>query len=229
MRSTVLTLIVALPAAALAQQASSSSSTSASASAQANAHVNVDVPASYSAQARARIRAAFERAHSRNVPDDQMRRRIAEGQAKGAADVQIANAVQNTEARLEASQSLLVRSGRSNPKPEEINNAAMAMERGIAESKIVAAITNPPANASVAASLNALVQANSVGAAGVGSSVVGAVAGSASGGGTAKTGTAGTTGAVSGAVTGAVTGATGAAGVTGAVAGSVTGAIPKKP
>src|SRR5438045_337408 len=122
MKSTVLTLVLSLPAAAFAQQASSSTSSSASANAHASAQASVTVPTTYSEQARARIRAAFDRARSRNLPDDQMRRRLTEGQAKGAADVQIATAVQNTEARLEASQSLLVRSGRQNPRPEEINN-----------------------------------------------------------------------------------------------------------
>jgi hypothetical protein len=109
-----------------------------------------------------------------------MRSRLAEGQAKGAADAQIATAVQNAEARLEASQSLLVRSGRANPEPSEINNAALAMERGVAESKIAAVITNPPANASLATSLHALAQANGLGVAavaGAAAGVTGAVAG----------------------------------------------------
>ncbi len=187
MRSTALTLVLScLPALAFAQQAS----TSASASAQAN----VTIPAHYSQEARARITAAFERARERNVPDDQMRQRLAEGEAKGASDAQVATAVQKSEARLETSQSLLIKSGRSNPRPEEINNAALALEQGVAESRIVAAITNPPANASVAASLGALIQVPAASASAAGS-VTGAVSGAAAGA------TAGVTGAVTGAVT----------------------------
>src|SRR5689334_14327961 len=108
MKSTVFTLVLALPAVAFAQQpaSTSSSSTSANASARASAQASVDVPTTYSAEARAKIRAAFDRARERNLPDDQMRSRLAEAQAKGAADAQTAAAVQKAETRLEASQSL---------------------------------------------------------------------------------------------------------------------------
>jgi hypothetical protein len=184
MRKTSLTIaLTVLPAVAIAQQASSSSSASASATAKTSAQAEVAIPTNYSADASAQIRAAFERARARNVPEDQLRQRMAEGQAKGASDADVATAVQKNEARLEASQSLLIKAGRANPEPAEINNAALAIERGIAEAKVLAAITNPPANASVAASLNALLQANG--------GLTGAAAGA----------TAGVTGAVAGAVT----------------------------
>ena len=113
--------LICAPAALFAQQ------TSASASATAQASANI--PASYSAEAKANIEASFKRAQQKNVPDQAMRQRLAEGEAKAASEAQVATAVQKTEARLEASQSAMVRAGRSNPTPEEINGGEQVMAR----------------------------------------------------------------------------------------------------
>jgi hypothetical protein len=199
---------IAAPALLAAQQSSAGVSTS------ARAQARVSVPANYSAEARAKIEAAFEKAHAKQLPDSQMRSRMAEGQAKNASDMKVAAAVQRVEANLETSQALFVRAGKANPKPEEVTSGAQAIERGASHAQIIAAIKNPPANATAAAALDALAQvgpANAATAGSVGAAVSGAVSnvnGRAS----------------AGAAVGAAAGA--ATGVTGVVSGAVG---PKKP
>src|SRR6185503_17660795 len=92
------TAFLFVPALLTAQQASASAS--------ATAQVTANAPASYtnySAESRAKIDAAFQAARAKNLPDEPMRQRIAEGQAKGAGEAQVVAAVQRTQARLEAS------------------------------------------------------------------------------------------------------------------------------
>ncbi|HEX4685036.1 MAG TPA: hypothetical protein VH277_20125 [Gemmatimonadaceae bacterium] len=226
MKQTALTIVIlAAPALLAAQQssnASASSSTSAHGSAQvsarANAQADVDVPATYSTYARERIASSFRAAHAKNVPDDQMRKRMAEGQARGATDVEVASAIQRTETRLEASQSLLIRAGRANPQPDEVTSAEQAMERGASESQIVATVKNPPANVSVAAALEALAQPGTPGKSASAGEVGAAVSAAAGAGNAAGNAAAGATGHVG--VGGVAAGATGAVG-------AVVG--PKKP
>lgn len=121
-----------------------------------NAQPDISIPGSYSAYARERITSAFKSARARHVPDDQLRKRLAEGQARGATDIQVSSAVQRTETWLEASRALLIRIGREQPEPEEITNAEQAMERGATEAQIEAIVRNPPANATIAAALSTL-------------------------------------------------------------------------
>jgi hypothetical protein len=218
MKHTALTIALISAPALLAAQQSSASSASASASGSANAQAEVSIPDNYSAYARERIATSFKTARAKHVPDDQMRKRMAEGQARGATDVQVASAVQHTEARLEASQALLIRAGHQNPQPEEVNNAEQAMERGATEAQIEAAVKHPPVNVSVAAALAALAQPGTPGKS-ASAGEVGAAVSAAAG---AANGSAGSNAA---AHAGAAVG-----GVTGAVAGSVTGAVgAKKP
>lgn len=174
--TTTLTLaLISAPALLFAQQSTTTSTGEVSASSQAS----VNVPASYSAEAKANIEASFKRAQEKSLPDQTMRARLAEGQAKAATDAQVAEAVQKAEARLEASQSLLVKAGHANPSPDEVTNGAQAMERGATEAQVTAAITSPPANVSVAAALDGL--ARVTGAAGAAAGVTGAVKGAVSG------------------------------------------------
>ena len=140
--------------------------------AQASAKAQIDslIPDSYSEYARERIMEAFHAARVKHVPDDQMRKRLAEGQVRGATDVQVSSVVQRTEKWLEASRALLIRAGRDNPQPEEITNAEQAMERGATQGQIEAAVKTSAENMSLAATLDALLrpgEATVVGAASV--------------------------------------------------------------
>src|SRR5690242_14032588 len=100
---------------------------SASASAQTDASVNTNVPASFSAQSKTQINASFEAARRRNLPQQPMRQRMAEGQARGATEAQIVTSVQREEARLELAQTALIKAGRTQPQPQEVEAGAQAM------------------------------------------------------------------------------------------------------
>jgi hypothetical protein len=147
--TTALTLaLICAPAALFAQQASASAS--------ATSEARVNIPAGYSAEAKANIEASFKRAREKNVPDQAMRQRLAEGAAKSATDAQVATVVQKTEARLEASQSAMVRAGRSNPTPQEINAGEQAMARGATEAHVEALAKHAPVDRSLAVAFDVL-------------------------------------------------------------------------
>lgn len=195
------------PALLAAQQQSTAAATSASASAQAS----INVPASYSAESRTKIEAAFQAAREKNLPDEPMRQRIAEGQTKNATEAQVVEAVQQTQTRLEASQAILIRAGRAKPQPAEIASGEQAIARGATEAQIDAAVKAAPADQSVVATLDGLVKAPANGSA----------AGKAPDGSPDATASAGVNAA-------ATAGKGAAAGVTGAAKGAVSGVLPPK-
>jgi hypothetical protein len=156
--ATALTIIPALLA---AQQTGTSAATASSTSASASAQASISVPATYSTESKAKIDAAFQAAKSKNLPDESMRQRIAEGQAKGASEAQVVAAVQSTQTRLEASQTALIRAGHANPQPDEVASGEQAMARGATEGQIEALVKRAP-DRSVAVALDVLakLQAN---------------------------------------------------------------------
>jgi len=148
--STLTFAIVCAPAALIAQQATGT------ATATTSTQTNVAIPASYSAQAHAIIEAAFKRAEQKKLPDQAMRARMAEGQAKGASDAQVAAAVQRAEARLEASQSAMIRAGRKNPTPQEVNSGEQAMARGASEAQVEVVAKHAPSDRSLVVAFDVL-------------------------------------------------------------------------
>ena len=151
--TTTLTIaLLAAPTALFAQQAS----TTASATASASTQTSVTIPASYSAQAHANIEAAFKRAQQKNLPDQAMRERLAEGQAKAASDAQVAAAVEKAEARLEASQSAMVRAGRKSPTQQEVNAGEQAMAHGATDSQVEAVAKHAPSDRSLVVAFGVL-------------------------------------------------------------------------
>ena len=245
--STLALALICAPAALFAQQAASTSSATASATASANAQTSVNVPSSYSAQAKTDIEASFKRAHDHNVPDQAMRQRLAEGQAKSASDAQTASSVQKTEARLEASQSAMVHAGRSNPTPKEINSGEQAMASGASEADVEAVAKHAPADRSLVVAFDVLSKLEAQGKpanqavatitakldANATDDVLASLTGSASATGAVQgnppsgSAAAGATAGVSAAAKGA---GNAAAGVGAAVTGAVQGVVgPKKP
>lgn len=249
MKVATLTITIALvPGMLAAQQASTS------ASASVNAQANVTVPANYSADAKAKIDAAFQAARAKKLPDQSMRQRMAEGQAKAASDAQVADAVAQTETRLEASQSAMVRAGRANPQPDEITAGAQAIERGATDAQVEALAKHAPADRSLTVAFDVLSKLEANGqpvdkalaaiqtkldasasddvlaslAAGLDANAAGQANGAANG---APNGAAaGATGSATAGVNAAAKGAAGAAaGVAGSVTGAVKGAVTKKP
>lgn len=136
------TILGSFPALLAAQQSSAAASATAPTSAQAS----VNVPASYSVEGKAKIEAAFQAAREKNLPDQLMRQRIDDGQAKGATEAQVVAAVQQIEARLEESQAVLIRAGRAKPQPAEVASADQALAAGATAAQIEEIVKRTPAN-----------------------------------------------------------------------------------
>jgi len=66
-------------------------------------------PSNFSATNRAKIDATFAAARKRSLPEQPIRDRIAEGQAKGASEAQIVASAQRAEARLDITQRAMAR------------------------------------------------------------------------------------------------------------------------
>ncbi len=165
MKAAILTTVLTFaPAIAMAQQAGTPPTppqnkppAQASASAQMSASgQNATTPASYSAESKAKIDAAFQVARTKNLPDAPLRERIAEGQAKGATEAQVVEAVQGVQTRLEASQAALIKGGRAQPEPNEIAAGANAMERGATADQVSGLVKHAPAGRSLAVAFNVL-------------------------------------------------------------------------
>lgn len=159
MRTATLTAVLSfVPAIAFAQAGPPNPpKTPPAASAQATSNGNVGLSSGkLSASAQTKIDAIFQTAKSKNLPDQPIRERIAEGQAKGAAEAQIVDAAQGVETRLEASQAALIKAGRAQPQPTEIASAAQAMERGANDTHIAALAKHAPADRSLAVSFSVL-------------------------------------------------------------------------
>jgi hypothetical protein len=123
---------------------------------QSTSNGNVELSPSISAASRAKIDAAFKAAHDKNLPDQPMRDRITEAQAKSASEAQIVEAVQGVETRLEASQAALIQAGRAQPQQIEIAAGAQAIERGATAAQIEALVKHAPADRSLAVSFGVL-------------------------------------------------------------------------
>lgn len=249
---TVIMVLSCTPALAFAQAG-------ASASASAKAQADVTVPANYSASARGKIEAAFSAARAKSLPDEPMRRRMAEGQAKGASDAQIAAAVQRVEMRLEVAQSAMIKAGRTRPQASEVASGEQAMEQGMTEAQLQAFVRHAPADRSLTVALNVLAKLESQGksvdnaiatvqskldasatdealvslAGGVDAAGTPAAANGQASGTAAAAANNGHTGAAGNAAAGATAGVAGAvkgaAGATAGATGAVKGVLPKKP
>lgn len=217
----------------------------AQASVQATSNGNVDLPGTLSAGAKTKIDATLQAARAKNIPDQPIRDRIAEGQAKGATEAQMVEAAQSVETRLEASQAALVQAGRAKPADGEITSGAQAMERGATAAQISALVKHAPADRSLAVSFDVLAKLAAKGepvdsaiekiGAKLDAGATDAVVSSLVSGANPPAGTnppaAGesATGNAAAAGTAAVTAGKGVtAGVTGAVKGAVSGVVPPK-
>jgi hypothetical protein len=160
MRASVLTAILAcVPAVVVAQSGPPPTpppKTPPAATVQATSNGNVQLPAAFSASSRAKIDAALQAAKAKNLPDQPIRDRITEGQAKGATEAQIVDAVQGVETRLEASQAALIQAGRAQPQQNEVAGGALAMERGATAAHVAALVKHAPADRSLAVSFDVL-------------------------------------------------------------------------
>jgi hypothetical protein len=148
MKSTLITVVLAAMPAMLAAQATGTSN--------GEVQGKIDLPSTYSASARTTIEAAFTAAHTKNLPDQILRARLAEAQAANAAEADVVTSIQKLETQLEETQQALVQSGRQNPTADEITAAATAMGRGLTAAQISALAKEAPADRSLAVSFNTL-------------------------------------------------------------------------
>jgi hypothetical protein len=160
MKASILaTVLVFAPAIAIAQQPPPTPpkvQPGPQAAVQNTSNGNVDLGPNFSAASRAKIDATLKAAHDKNLPDQPIRARIAEDQAKGAAEAQIVDAAQGVETRLEASQAALGQAGRAQPEANEIIAGAQAIERGATAAQISSLVKHAPANRSLAVSFDVL-------------------------------------------------------------------------
>ena len=152
MKKTTIAFALSFAPAILAAQVTSTTSatadmsakagrTSATTAAQATAatSASADVPRNYSAEGQAKLAATFNAAREKKLPEQPIRDRVAEGQAKGASEAQVVIAAQRTEARLEAAQSAMIRAGRQ-PNDEALIHAEHVMAAGATAAQVEAAV-----------------------------------------------------------------------------------------
>lgn len=148
MKKTGTVLLLSLAPAILAAQSATATTTT---TAQA------DIPSSYSAQSRASLTATFNAARQRDLPEQPIRDRIAEGRAKGASEGQVVLAAHRAEARMEAAQSAMVRAGRR-PTDAEVSRSEHAMARGATEVQVEAIARRTPPERSLEVALEVLTE-----------------------------------------------------------------------
>lgn len=144
MRNAILLFTLTLAPATAAAQAEGGAQ--ADARAQAALTVRRDsvrIPEEFSANTRARLTAILEIARRKNLPAEPVNDRIAEGQAKGAAESEIVAAGAATLAQLELSQSALLRAGRE-PSGAEVSRGAQLLARGASAAQLSALAGREP-------------------------------------------------------------------------------------
>ena len=128
--------MIALVPAALAAQVTATSSTRAQVGADAQVGKSTSVSASTS------VEAEVAAARERGLPERPIRRRVAEGRAKGASEAQVTLAARRVRMSLETTQEAMVRAGRARPSDQEVEGGAFALERGYTPAQIEAVVSS---------------------------------------------------------------------------------------
>ena len=152
MLKSALSLMVLVPAVVAAQAsvgASAQTQTQTSASAQVG-RSNASVESQTSVEGEI----AIARAH--RVPDRPIRRRAAEGRAKGASEAQMAASARTLRLELEAAYDAMVRAGRDRPSDGEVERGASAMEHGYTAAQIEAVAKSAPSDRSLVVAFDVL-------------------------------------------------------------------------
>jgi hypothetical protein len=139
--------LVLVPSLLLAQasvKAGASSSTQAQVGRGANASTNASVDAEVAL------------AKERGLPTQPIRRRAAEGRAKGASEAQVALAARRVRMNLESAHEAMVRAGREKPSDQETERAATAVERGYTRAQIEAVVKSAPSDRSLVVAFDVL-------------------------------------------------------------------------
>lgn len=136
-RTLMTTALLLLPAALVAQD-------STRAAAQAQSRTEASLMSGFSAEGRAKLEAMFVQARDQKLPTEAMRGRIAEGQAKGAAEASIVAEVGKTMNQLETAHAALVKAGRTEPSDDEVTHGASVIARGASAAQLEAVAAKAP-------------------------------------------------------------------------------------
>lgn len=137
---------VVVPALAAAQ-------TTVSASSQTSARARAGQS---NAQASSSVDAEIAIARRSGVPTHPIRRRAAEGRAKGATEAQVALAARRVRMNLEAAHSAMVRAGRARPSDQETEQGAAVLERGYTRAQVEAVARSAPSDRSLVVAFDVL-------------------------------------------------------------------------
>lgn len=114
------------------------------------------IPEEFSADTRAKLTAMLDIARRKSLPTEPVNDRIAEGQAKGAAESEIVAASAATLAQLELSQSALLRGGRERPSDGEVSRGAQLLARGASTAQLSALAGREPSERRLDVALDVL-------------------------------------------------------------------------
>jgi len=128
-----------------------------SARVQSHTKADADVKTS-SAQASAStsVDAEIAVARERGLPTQPIRRRAAEARAKGRTEAHAAMAAGRMRANLEAAHEAMVRAGREQPRDEETERGAYALERGYTSAQVEAVARSAPSDRSLVVAFDVL-------------------------------------------------------------------------
>ena len=109
-----------------------------------------------SADAQSRIDADLHVARERKLPEEPIRQRVAEGQAKGAGDAQIVAASGRTLVDLQSSFDAMVRGGHRSPGDAEVSRGASLLARGYTSVQLEGVARKAPSDRSLVVAFDAL-------------------------------------------------------------------------
>lgn len=139
--------------AALLSPALAAAQTTVGASSQTSAQVGVG---QNNAQASSSVDAEIAIARRSGVPTQPIRRRAAEGRAKGATEAQVALAARRVRMNLETAHSAMIRAGRTRPSDQETEQGGCALESGYTSAQIEAVVKSAPSDRSLVVAFDVL-------------------------------------------------------------------------
>ncbi|HEY8175840.1 MAG TPA: hypothetical protein VIF32_09120 [Gemmatimonadaceae bacterium] len=151
MFKTAFSLMALVPAALAAQVAAG-----ASAQSHTKADARIGKGTSASVESSTSADAEISAARARGLPERPIRRRVAEGRAKGASDAQLAVSARTMRLTLESAEEAMVSAGRARPSGDEIERGAYAMERGYTSAQIQAVTRSAPSDRSLVVAFDVL-------------------------------------------------------------------------
>jgi hypothetical protein len=125
-------------------------------SAQSNAKVDASSNSALSANAQARVDADLRVAREHDLPEQPIRRRVAEGQAKGASEASIVMASGRALAELQTAHEAMVSAGHEHPTSEETTRGAQLVARGYTSAQIEAVARRAPSDRSLVVAFETL-------------------------------------------------------------------------